>query len=245
MKLIPIQLSAAIFAGLCLPSSAADPTWWAARGVTTPAAPSNLSPATTGQAKHLVAMALAELRTRLEPAFYQTLRSDIAAITDLTTPTTQAGFEQQRKVLLIGQLKALADPFYRRLNTTAPVWLAGQRGDNQTQDAANPSQIFPWTSATGDDSNKGVATLGQLKAVFALKFETLGFDADGLTEAQELALGTSSVLTDTDGDGMSDSVDFFPLDPSRSAAPSSTSGDVTKPLVTLIAPGSATYLTGP
>lgn len=245
MKLIPVPLFTAIFASLALPLSAADPTWWAARGVTTLAAPSNRSPATTGQAKHMVAMALAELRTRLEPAFYLTLRSDIAAITDLTTPTTSAGFEKQKEVLLIGQLKALADPFYSRLNATAPVWLAGQRSDNQTQDSATPSYIFPWSSATGDDSNKAVATLGQLKAVFALKFETLGFDADGLSEAEELARGTSPLLTDTDGDGVSDSVDFFPLDPSRSAAPSSTPGDLTKPLVVLTTPRSATYLTGP
>ena len=245
MKYLTHSLTAALLLAVSDTASAADPAWWAVRGVITNAPQSNLSPATIGQAKHMVAMALAELRTRLEPAFYQTLRSDIAAITDLNTPTTPAGFEQQRKVLLIGQLKALADPFYRRLNATAPGWLAGQRGDNQTQDSANPSQIFPWSSVTEDDSNKAIATLGQLKAVFALKFETLGFDADGLTAAEELALGTSSVLTDTDGDGVSDSVDLFPLDPSRSAAPTSTSGDLTKPLVTLLAPGSATLLTGP
>lgn len=38
-------------------------------------------------------------------------------------------------------------------------------------------------------------------------------DEDGLTAAQELALGTSLVLNDTDGDGTPDGQDDFPLDP--------------------------------
>ena len=120
-----------------------------------------------------------------------------------------------------------------------------QRQENLTQDSANPSHIFPWTLATTDDANKGIATIGQLKAVFALRFELLGMDGDGLSEAQELALGTSPLLADTDVDGKSDSVDFFPLDPSRWLAPTSTPGDSTPPIVTLLTPASATHVSGP
>ncbi len=71
------------------------------------------------------------------------------------------------------------------------------------------------------------------------------YDEDGLTVAQELALGTSPSLADTDGDGVNDNLDAFPLDPSRSVALSSTPGDTTKPTVTLLTPVSATYVSGP
>ncbi|HVX40040.1 MAG TPA: thrombospondin type 3 repeat-containing protein, partial [Gemmatimonadaceae bacterium] len=44
---------------------------------------------------------------------------------------------------------------------------------------------------------------------------TVDTDGDGLTNAQEHAIGTSPTNPDTDGDGFTDKVDAFPLDPSR------------------------------
>jgi hypothetical protein len=43
-------------------------------------------------------------------------------------------------------------------------------------------------------------------------------DADGdvLTDAEEAALGTNRLLQDTDGDGVNDQDDAFPLDPTKS-----------------------------
>jgi hypothetical protein len=64
--------------------------------------------------------------------------------------------------LLIGQLKAIADPFYTRLHAVSPHWLEAERTTNGTN---HPGSIFPWTSAASDDKNKGVANIGQLKAV--------------------------------------------------------------------------------
>jgi hypothetical protein len=40
-------------------------------------------------------------------------------------------------------------------------------------------------------------------------------DGDGLTNAQERAIGTSPTNPDTDGDGVNDRLDAFPLDPTR------------------------------
>jgi len=37
-----------------------------------------------------------------------------------------------------------------------------------------------------------------------------------LTDAEEEVLGTNRLLQDTDGDGVSDKDDAFPLDPARS-----------------------------
>jgi hypothetical protein len=42
-------------------------------------------------------------------------------------------------------------------------------------------------------------------------------DNDGMTDVQEIALGTNPLLYDTDGDGVGDDVDIFPLDASESA----------------------------
>ncbi|PLX92969.1 MAG: hypothetical protein C0621_08445, partial [Desulfuromonas sp.] len=44
-------------------------------------------------------------------------------------------------------------------------------------------------------------------------------DNDGLSDAEEEALGTNPLLVDSDGDGVDDGSDFNPLDPSINAAP--------------------------
>ena len=38
-------------------------------------------------------------------------------------------------------------------------------------------------------------------------------DNDGLTDSEEVTLGTSPLLADTDGDGLADNIDVFPTDP--------------------------------
>lgn len=75
--------------------------------------------------------------------------------------------------------------------------------------------------------------------------DVLRSDADGLDEAQEAALGTSPVLDDTDGDGVNDNLDAFPLDPDRWDPASSTPGDTTSPTVTIQTPAGATQVSGP
>ena len=47
------------------------------------------------------------------------------------------------------------------------------------------------------------------------------------------------MLADTDGDGVPDSLDFFPLDPTRHAAPVSNPADTTAPVISLDAPANA------
>ncbi len=70
-------------------------------------------------------------------------------------------------------------------------------------------------------------------------------DGDGLHDAAELSAGTSPLLWDSDGDGVGDGSDVFPLDPMRSAFPSTSTTDQTGPLVALEAPSNAVFFSGP
>jgi hypothetical protein len=230
----------------------ADPAWWTTRGVKTASPASNLSPATIGQAKHIAAMALAELKPRLDALSYLALKADVTAVVNFALPTTAEQFEEQRAVLVIGQLKAIADPFYRHLNGIVPLWLAQQRAANGTQDALNPTFIFPWTNSSSDDANTATASLGQLKAAFAFRFETdsdanslsdfweyrflgqlgnssgVDLDGDGFTNLQESQFGTNPNSIDSDQDGMPDYWEILyhldPLDPSDASLDKDSDG---------------------
>jgi hypothetical protein len=221
-------LSIILLLGLAPPLSATDPAWWTTRAVITQSPASNLSPATIGQAKWMVSQALAEMETQLDTSHYQTLRSDVEAVMDLSLPVTQEDFDNQKKLLVIGQLKASAQPFYDILHSHYPAWLENQLAGNQTKDVNDSGNFYPWTTATTDDQNKALATVGQLKAVFSLRFELdtepnglpdfweyryfaqIGNDpngdpdGDGLTTAQELGYAINPSIADTDGDGMPD-----------------------------------------
>jgi hypothetical protein len=64
-------------------------------------------------------------------------------------------------------------------------------------------------------------------------------DDDGVPNWVEQQNGTDPFNADTDGDSVNDANDAFPLDPTRSMAPSSNPSDTTPPVVTLKEPVSA------
>lgn len=265
MKHPTLFLTLSALVALTNPALAADPAWWASRGVMNASPASNLSPATIGQAKHVVSMALAELQPRLAAADYTSLQSDVAAIVDLTLPANQTDFDKQKQVLLVGQLKAMAQPFWDKLRTLDAPWVNNQiylTNNRVIEPGSNPLSYspYPWSVSTSDDSNYSPATLGQLKAVFSFQLETWGAgepadpplptgpvdtDGDGLSDVTELAMGTSPTISDTDGDGHSDASDVYPLDPSRWTAMVNTPGDLTPPFIVIESPATATYVSGP
>jgi len=73
----------------------------------------------------------------------------------------------------------------------------------------------------------------------------LDHDGDGVSDATEILHGTSPTLWDSDGDGIGDRLDTFPLDPLLQTPPAPQPGDTTKPTLTLETPANATFISGP
>ena len=184
-----------------------DPTWWHdgyPPVIDLTASPDNHGLASIGQAKWMVSEALRALDA-IAPQIATDIRSDLNGtspsnrIVDLSVPIskTPEWIEKQKAPLLIGQLKAIAAPFYLHLHESAPNWLAVERAANHLPDTGT---FYPWTTDSNDDANLAPATIGQLKAVFSLHFETLPSDfldedGDGMDDRWELNHG----LDPTDG----------------------------------------------
>jgi hypothetical protein len=67
-------------------------------------------------------------------------------------------------------------------------------------------------------------------------------DNDTVLNGVERLNGTDPFRSDTDGDGTGVGTDAFPLDPTRTTAPSGTPGDTTPPTITLTEPTNATLI---
>ncbi|MFD2256891.1 hypothetical protein ACFSSA_09400 [Luteolibacter algae] len=191
MPLSQKKLVPGILLLLMLAALASPPLWWSdpSNPVSTVDPPNNKGPANIGQAKHMAKAALDALAQVL-PTTAAAIESDLVGpgkpIPSWAPPANQTERDKNHAPLLIGQLKAIADPFYTHLHNAAPAWLDKQLADNGTKDNSTPENCFPWTSAPTDDSNRGVANIGQLKAVFSLRFEYfLDSDNDGLHDGWE------------------------------------------------------------
>ncbi len=210
-----IPIAGLAFAGTVTGDPPNRPAWWtdeATRVIALGAVENNKGPANIGQAKHMVKSALDALRPIL-PDVTTAIEADLMPIVDLEVeePKTPEWLEQQKAPLLIGQLKAISAPFYTRLHEhlllTDHSWLEDERIANQTN---VPNSIFPWTSEPTEVNNKGIANIGQLKAVFSLRFETIDSDGDGIPDITEIANDTDPLSPDTDRDGIPDLLDPYP-----------------------------------
>lgn len=210
------------------------PAWWYSGEppvIVSGAETNNKGPANIGQAKYMAKRALdtlddlgatqlsSDIRTQLVGAGKPLMSLD---------PPAPADLESQKAALRLGQLKAIAKPFYDVLNEADSSWLLEQltqnglttQNEHYWQVSGNPAYYqngyYPWDPATPVEVNNAVATIGQLKAVFSLRFEThpslSDQDEDGLNDAWELANGLDVANGDQNGNGILDGLDDFDAD---------------------------------
>lgn len=99
------------------------------------------------------------------------------------------------------------------------------------------SDSLTWsvTDSAGRTSNTATVSI----SVLAVSNESTDADGDGLSNDEERLLGTDPFDPDSDGDGVSDLADVFPMDPERSSLPSGSPGDATAPVIMLALPPDA------
>ena len=215
---------------------ASPPAWWSdsatkildAENPATTA--DNYAPANLGQLKNVAKQAKAHLDTKLPGGSGTAINILVSSF----EPRSGQGYTQEQIDAFIadnyapvnlGQLKAVAKPFYDRLlafsyDTKANLIAHGF----PTSWTSN----YPWNPATAVSENYAPANIGQLKAVFCFDLSAptgqlpvwwqqyyfghtgvdLGGDpdSDGIVNALEFALRTdpTSANGDADGDGLSD-----------------------------------------
>jgi len=205
-----------------------DPGWWDQRPaggdpVITPDSPDHHAAATIGQAKWMAKRALDQIGKINQPlaAAIRAKLTASPAIVDFTVPATPtaAWLAEQRAPLLIGQLKALAAPFYEEIDAGSDTVLAAEMTLYGTRDASDPDNIYPWVGGT-TAGNHAIASIGQLKACFALRLDRnmplpiADTDVDGMDDAWETLHGldpnsSADATADADGDGIPNRIEYF------------------------------------
>ena len=127
------------------------------------------------------------------------------------TASPQAERDQNAAAANVGQLKQIGDLFYRRLwelgiDAAADVQ---SRLHYETKSLRPGKDYFvPWDTAAPAAENAMVANVGQLKIVFGFQLEyNLDTDADGLPDSWEIkhfnSIAAHDGTSDSDGDGLS------------------------------------------
>lgn len=140
-------LVALLLACVCSSAYGQAPTWWTARSVLTAGASADdYAAVNQGQVKHLVVAAAAEVADKLgaSSASYWTALTGTISSWQSSHVTAD-----DYAAVSIGQLKAIALPFYQRL-----------------KDAGKISTLPTWATQAGTD-DYATANIGQAKALFA------------------------------------------------------------------------------
>lgn len=198
-----------------------EPDWWSLQGVTNENEKNNNALANIGQAKNMVRGALSgleaagrvDLKDSIEPQVLTLIPS--GETFDAPANPSNTWYAEQHRLLVTGQLKALAKPFYDEFQGTTALqtWIADEMALYGTATAG----IYPWTDQTDDDEHLAPATIAQLKACFAFGFEGIpavnaDVDGDGYPDDWELlhfgdltTLELADAADDLDGDGIQNS----------------------------------------
>jgi len=180
---------------------AAPPAWWTAptTGIKSGAPANNSGPVNGAQLKNVAKKAALYLNNELpSPGAGAAVNAMVNAFAKSPGDLSPVN---------LGQLKAVAKPFYDRLLSTG----VDTKLNLQSHGAAGWAYDYPWLESTPKEDNYGPANIGQLKWVFS--FEVTGFgvaafldaDADGLPDWWETSVagGTSGgALGDWNNDGI-------------------------------------------
>jgi hypothetical protein len=224
---------------LALVAFGAAPAWWSDTGNSTAfidanATVNNYAPLNVGQLKNVATKAKTYLDNKL--SLIGGSGPDITAMVNGFTTNGTLDYQTAN----LGQLKAVAKPFYDRLlsigyNTTANLISQGYAG--------NYTGVYPWVITTPTAQNYAPANLGQLKMTFSFNlttYLTTDTDGDGVPDYLEAYYGTNPDSNNTDGGTSltdeSDGSDVFPLDPAFTGVPTGTATDSSGPTITLVTP---------
>ena len=213
---------------------AGAPSWWSTEATRILSADSsdNYAPANLGQLKLVAKKAMEYLDLYLPGG----AGSDIAEMVAAFEPRLGQGYTPQQISQFkaanyapanLGQLKAVAKPFYDRLLAAG----YDTRQNLIAHGAGGWLYDYPWlwsNPATPDPANYAPANIGQLKFVFSFDISTdtendglmdwweqhfFGdlaqsangdFDEDGVSNAWEFLLASNPTLADSNGDGLLD-----------------------------------------
>lgn len=171
---------------LCGALLAEVPQWWIERGVLDPAAaPRDYAAVNQGQVKQVASQAYLE--------FAQHLTNDCSVLSNLVCSFSDAN---NYRPVNLGQLKAVAQPFYDLLWTSGCTyaWPDGM--------TAGP---YPWSASAGPSQDYAIANIGQLKYLFSFDFSGragVDSDGDGLPDVWEIQYGLNP-LSGQGADGAS------------------------------------------
>lgn len=236
-------LAVLIAGSIC--AHAGNPSWWTEGDVIDPAAShavsANYAPVALGQLKNMAVHAKEHLDINYPGGAGSAIDDMVEGFEPVdgvtyTGPELAAIQANQYKAINLGQLKAVAKPFYDRLDAI------GYDTNKNLRERGYPntwSYIYPWNPSTSVAENYKPANLGQLKMAFS--FDISDLDEDGVSSDDERVAGTNPFVADSDSDGYDDLEDLFPTDPTRHTL-TATPGDTTPPVITLSEPSSATPL---
>jgi len=202
---------------------AAVPQWWFARGVVpsgsdqddTETIGNNYDAANVGQLKNIAQKAAEELNAKF--ALYggagTEINNMITAFSIFDAQNPNINYES----LNIGQLKFVAEPFYRRLRAlptslvTFPAHMTLQSGGTNASNHKYPWPALPANPTDADLAvNYEIANIGQLKFIFG--WDVAGdSNSNGVSDIWEMFyFGSLSypMIWDYDNDGLSNLVEF-------------------------------------